>query len=127
MKAECRQGDYLRASAHGAQRLLARVGDNLACSALAKSGGAIGQKWHSKHFQMSVEQASQRLAVQLVRERVSLVVPALGIPSDFSVIFDGGTVGAPQKATRDPQLVIGLGLTCAITGHTEDVFVDCRP
>lgn len=85
-------------------------------SRLRLAGVDIGSKYHSRHFARSLEHLAGLAVTQLSVDALNLPLPALGIPSDMALIFDGVSIGATQFSRNETLLVVGVVSTSITTG-----------
>ena len=83
-------------------------------SALSLAGVSVGHKFHTDTFRREV----QHLAFQSCQMRDRLdsqqVLPGLGIPTDFAILFDGVPVGGTELYGRhgSVQVICTSGVSC---------------
>ena len=75
---------------------------------LAKYGVNVGEKYHTREFVRLVEQLGMQCVRTCTVEGMKVPLHGLGIPSDFSCVFDGVSPGATEYPRTETLLPIGL-------------------
>ena len=81
------------------------------------AGISIGVKYHSRHFASSVEHVAGFAVSTLTRDELATPLPALGIPSDVALVFDGVSIGATSFSRHETLMLIGAVITSHRTGQ----------
>ena len=101
----------LREALSGAVQGLADSAYIRGLARLKLAGADVGSKYHSRQFVRSAEYLAGQAIMVLTRESLDRHLPALAIPSDMALIFDGVSIGASSFATHETLLVIGVVVT----------------
>ncbi len=76
------------------------------CMRLHLAGADIGQKYHSKEFAQIVERLGAECIQALDAEDIHGHLPALGIPSDLAIAWDGVSLGASSFSRHETLQVM---------------------
>ena len=71
-------------------------------------GAQVGSKYLNRHFPSTVEHIGAVAVSNLSAQFVNAPLPGLGIPSDFELFFDPGTIGKVFQAVRSTVMVTGV-------------------
>jgi hypothetical protein len=80
------------------------------------AGVSVGDKYDSRQFTSAVEQLARVAVSSLMAGELASVLPGLGIPSDFALVFDGVSIGSTAFSRHETLLVTGAVFTSARTG-----------
>ena len=80
---------------------------------LRLAGLDVGTKYDTAHFVERVEFMGAMAGRALQAKDLAECLPALGIPSDLSLIFDGVRVGAKQFSRHESLLLLGVAFEVA--------------
>jgi len=75
---------------------------------LEMHGLVLGSKYNSAHFVEVVELLGASVVRALTAEVLDKLLPSLGIRSDFTLVWDGVSIGARQFSRRETLYLIGV-------------------
>ena len=74
---------------------------------LKKHGLGVGSKYITPHFVERAELMAVQAVGGLAADRLARLVPSLGIPCDFALVFDGVSIGATMFSRHESLTIIG--------------------
>ena len=77
---------------------------------LQSHGLVLGKKYRSKHFVEPVEELCVAAVQSLTAHSMDQLVPSIGILADFSVVFDGVSIGARMFSRYETMMLLGVVL-----------------
>ncbi len=87
------------------------------------AGLPVGTKYCSRQFVVAMEHLSGTAVSALTRDTLQRELPALGIPTDFALVFDGVSIGARAFSHHETLLMTGVVGTCACSGEFRARFL----
>jgi hypothetical protein len=89
-------------------------------SRLRCAGVELGTKYHQRRFQVLLEELVTNLLRSASVDSIKCLLPGLLTPSDFSVVFDGVSIGTTSFSTNETLNLIGVRSASSQTGdlHT---------
>ena len=90
-------------------------------------GCDVGDKYHSRNFFRASEFIAGRVVQEMQAETSRQLMPALGIPSDIGISFDGLGLGSSNWTRHAQLLVCGWQFVSCSDGQLHDEFIDARP